>query len=192
MTKSAKTRRVLPGQTKSNLRVHHEEAPAKRVPFKKTPQYRNWMTVMTKAKTFPIEKHLEEVRKLHESRVSRTLIGGHFNANILMEANGQDISMRSRIVELRVQAYKMSALVGRTNEAMMAFASAEGHVQGTNATDRKLYSARLLAVGIRVENKLDTFINMLDDYKDDIDQSGWGLKRMSELIALASKPEYSL
>lgn len=160
--------------------------------WKRSPEYNNWKSIIQKARQFPTDDHIEEIRGLHSSRKSRFLGMGKYNAHKLIEASAQDIHMRSRAVELMTMAKKYSFAVSTANEAFKDYLLTKGHGKGSTVAERNRSVNVYVKRGVEIESSLEAFIEIMKDYIDDVDQTSWAMKRMMEGLMVASKPEYAL
>lgn len=158
---------------------------------RKTKEYKTWKATLKMSKSFPIEKHTEEVKSLHASRISRTLISSGISTNKLSKATSQDLHVRSRISELSVIAKKAAWDIERTNEAMRDFIFDRGFTNGKTQADRVKSANVLLKKGIDILSSLEYFIEICDDLIEDCDKSAFRLRDMFAALGSASKMEYS-
>lgn len=157
--------------------------------YKETDEYRNWKIIVKGAKEFPTDKLFAEIIDSHNSRKSRTLAFKGIKSSLLIKASAQDVNLRSRCVELMVKAKRIQNSVAVANEAFKDFLISKKMVTGTTQADRNRGAATYIKHGIEVEADLDNFIDVMNDFITDLDQTGWSLKRMMEGLVMASRPE---
>lgn len=160
--------------------------------IRKTEEYKQWKSIMQAAEKFPLEAHYEEVFQAHKSRKSRDLYGGRWNAKKISEASGYDSNVRSRAVELMSNAKRLSFDISAVNESMIDFIISEGFFKSGTQTDRKASAKNVIKKGSRIEQDFDSFIEIIGDIVNDIDQAGWSMRRMLDAITINSRPEASI
>lgn len=161
----------------------------KKIFYSETQEYKNWKSIIKGAMEFPTEKFFAEIVDSHNSRKSRTLSYKSIKASVLIKASSQDVNLRSRCVELSAKAKRIRYSVSVANEAFKDFVISNKMVDGSTQSDRNRSASSFIKQGLKVEADLDSFIEVMEDFIEDIDQTGWALKRMMEGIVIASKPE---
>lgn len=160
--------------------------------YKDTDAYRNWKLIIKGAAQFPSDAFFAEITDSHNARKSRTLSFKAIKAISLIKASAQDVNLRSRCVELMVKAKRIQNSVSVANEAFRDYLISQGMVEGRTVSDRKSAAATYIKKGVEVESDLDNFVEVMNDFITDIDQTGWSLKRMMDGLIMASKPENTL
>ena len=162
---------------------------AKKRSYKDTDEYRNWRLIIKGALEFPTDKFFAEITDSHNARKSRLLSFRSLHATRLIKASAQDVNLRSRCVELLVKAKRIQNSVSVANEAFKDFLISNNMVEGRTQSDRNRAASSYIKKGIEVESDLDNFVEVMNDFIADIDQTGWSLKRMMDGLVIASKPE---
>lgn len=169
---------------------HSQERAIKRL--KKTDIYKGWKNAIRSGLSFPLKRHREELADLFKTRPARYLHNGKWNAKKLNEVNAFEMHVRGRSAELMAEAKDIRTHITRVNEAMLEYMILEEVFKGGAVTDRRSKAATVIEKGLKLESRLDNFIDIAEDLIEDIDKAGWSLQRMMDGIVVMSKPEYEL
>lgn len=142
-----------------------------------------------------LEQHLEELRALHTSRKSRLLNVGFPTGKRVAEAAAQDMSVRSRCVEIAMNAALLSNGIGVALDTIGKYVGAryyelmkeEGY-SGVN--DRKALVSALLNSYQRKHEQILTLIKISDMVIKDVDQSSYSIKAINDALIVATKREF--
>lgn len=160
--------------------------------LKSAQEYKSWKKIIKMAKSFPVNEHTEELKTLHSNRSSRSLSTSKVNIDRLVTSSSQDIHVRSRCVQLMVIAKKNQWLLDRANEAMRDYIFDREYVKGKTQAEKVRSANFQLKDGIDQLNQLEYFIDICEDFIQDIDKTAWQLKLIFEGISTASKGEMVL
>lgn len=141
---------------------------------------------------------IQEIERLHGSRSSRRLtIKNSVGASDLIKANLEDISYRSRLVEILVTTGKdhrklEAALNAMNGHIMSNYLDDLVEFAGKVKTDRQTFVDSVLRAGWDVMSKLDKITEIAQLVIEDIDKTQWSMKNLVTLMELASKREETL
>jgi hypothetical protein len=139
------------------------------------------------AETNDLEELEKEARRLHSGRPARSLAGKTPGAQLLLEAELQDGSNRSRLSQIRVDMEKMTGVVEEALDAIRA------HIQwrygvylpaGGTKSDRQLHLNKYLRKGVKLQSDIKTFATMLDFYITDIDKMAYKLTNTKDILEM--------
>lgn len=148
--------------------------------------------VLTEEKKIDEAVHIEELTGLHTSRISRTLYGkkGQYSAETLMEASLQDLSVRSRMVEIRVQLALHADIIETAIKSISKYIYVEYLLNDpcyTTEGQRNNFISDFLARWNEDLRKYKSIIEMADTFIKDIDQAGFNLRNMMDCLKLLSE-----
>lgn len=135
-----------------------------------------------------------EIKTMHAGRLVRNLDPKKMDPRTLIEANIREISYRSRFVEIRVSLTSHKTNLEKTISAVRKFLISEyGAESGIKTiSERRQYFDRYFRAGISVIGEIDYLLDMLDRFVQDIDQSGFALKRLQGLLEMIYTREKSI
>ena len=136
-----------------------------------------------------IDKDFEEAQALHNGRTSRKLFGDRrYSPKSLLDASSNDMSARSRLVEIRVRASKQIDILKEACDAMkysmLTNFSTEINKRFTTVGARKAFTETMIARALEIQGEGQAFIKALDSFIEDIDKSGYHLSNMTDLLKL--------
>lgn len=161
----------------------------KRSGYKSSVQYSKWKSIVELGKNFPTDRFFEEISESHKNRISSRLARGKASGKRLAAANALDIEIRAKATEYRTKAMRISYGIDDANGALKDFLIAEKYVEGRTQADRNHAVEVILRKGRTVGADLDNFVDVMQEFIDDIDKSGWALKRIQEALEMNSRPE---
>lgn len=142
---------------------------------------------------------LDEIERIHMTRKLRNLTPEQILKRTqfeLMDANLQNSANRSRIVEIKMQATRKINLLWERAEKARKFINLQYRDrlkdehrtigERTNAVDT------VLAPVQDVTNQLEQVTAMADLVIDDLDQAGYTLKRLGDVVMLSTRPERNI
>lgn len=156
---------------------------------KQSVTYKKWKRVIRGAALFPVEQHIEELRRLYDTRTSPTLHTIRITGDKLVKASAKDTGARTRAVALMVQAKRNLYGVERANSAMRNYILTERLAPGATIAERNNAVDHIIQKGIDMAGELENFIEIVQDLIGDIDASGWSLRRMIDASQIANRPE---
>jgi hypothetical protein len=132
---------------------------------------------------------MDEVATLHTSRKTRILRRNHVlnrGRNKLLDALLQNQAYRSRIAEIRGKAYRVSMTIEEHMDAINEYLLAtypktlKKHFSTVGA--RQAFINSLLEIGKRRLKELNTVDGYCEMIINDIDQTGWALKHVIDVL----------
>jgi len=145
-----------------------------------------------------MEKDRAEALSMHAGRVSRRMHGNKmYSPRALIEALTNDMSCRSRLVELRVQA---SIQIETLQEAIKAFKRfvQTDYSERLNKTyktvgQRSAFMENMITAAMEVEGQGKSLLKLFDDLIADVDKTSYHLSNMVDVVKLISdKPGKTL
>jgi hypothetical protein len=144
--------------------------------------------VDTVRSSLSVEENLKEAAFLHASRKSRTLHAKKMSPTDLQEAIIQELSARSRLVELRALMSRQYELLGTALETITKHVRVRYHdtllTISKQSTERARVVDKLLAAPIRLKSELSGSFEVIDSYIKDIDSASYALKNSVELLRM--------
>lgn len=134
-----------------------------------------------------IDENRDEALLMMGTRPSRNIAAKkQFSARAIMEAMSTDMSVRSRLCEMRVRAKLHADILSDACNAMghhirVAY-SDEFKKQYSTIDARKSFIAKLNQSALESLAKVDSLIDLLDQCIIDIDKTSFHLSKMAELI----------
>lgn len=152
-------------------------------------KYKLFKKIYAKALTkIDVERDRKEVLGLYSSRTSRRLYGDkQYSVKRIMEASANDMMVRSRIVEIRVQIKMHASYVEEAINALskqVAIEYKDDLKQFRTADLRKGVGDRLFKEPLAMLAEVDSFVAMIEHFVKDIDQSGFALRNLLEGLKL--------
>ncbi len=138
------------------------------------------------------EQVIKDTQLIHKSRLSRTL-RKQASPVALQEASLNDLTQRSRLIEMRVALFVHMASLKLTLKQTAEFLSVKyaKSLKGFcgTAQERKAAIDIVLQEGITLQDSMQTALDVIDMVVKDIDQGGYGLKNSIEVVKmLLGKP----
>jgi hypothetical protein len=135
-----------------------------------------------------IQEFLSEAKALHAGRTSRKLHERkQFNPRALIEASTKDLSIRSRLVEIRVNVSVNLSNLEEAIDAVKRYISTEFYdaLSEYKTVDlKKSLIDRAIARPLDMMSDTKSLIEVLDILIRDIDQSNFHMKTMIEALKL--------
>lgn len=134
-----------------------------------------------------IEKLTTEINRLHSGRKSRNLHGKSPTGDSLMEASLQDSSNRSRMAEIRVEAFRQQSMLEEAIAAVKRHLMNEYResFSGLRTKGERLgYVEQFLTRGLRLNANLENFMERVDFLIKDIDQTGFSLRNSINVLEI--------
>ena len=135
--------------------------------------------------------YVKELETLHKSRSGRRLmLKSKINVDDLIQVNLEDMSYRSRFVEIQIQINRLHrtlevALDATTNHIMSNHAAQLVLHSGKTKADRAAFVETMLSAGWLLLSRMDNITSICADLIKDIDQAAWATKNLVELIKLS-------
>lgn len=136
-----------------------------------------------------LEKTTKEAMYLHKSRKSRRLYELRVSPLKLQDAILNDISNRSRLVEIK------SLLLNQQELLTSAISLGKKHVRatyadllstyGTTKESQMLVVEKVFSGGMSTLSEIDATVDIIDAFIKDIDQAGFGLRNVVETLKMA-------
>lgn len=134
-----------------------------------------------------LEKIEREISTLHSGRISRSLVGTSPGPDKIIEANLQDSSYRSRLVELRVEISRSIVLMETTIDSLKLKLSSE-HSESLRHLrtkgERLSFIDSFLVSGLMFIQKMESLQDNLDVVIKDIDQTAYTYKNAIQVLEL--------
>lgn len=131
---------------------------------------------------------LDEAKFLHASRKARTLHAKKMSPDALRDAILQELSNRSRLVELRSLLSRQYELLGVANETIKKHLrvrySEDLSERARTAAERTLIVDKVLAVPVRLKSEIAGVIEVIDSYIKDIDSASYALRNSVDLLKM--------
>lgn len=148
--------------------------------------------VLEEQKKIDEQVHIDELTGLHTSRISRTLYGkrGQYSAETLMEASLQDLSVRSRMVEIRVQISLHTGMIEAAIKAISKYIYVEYLLNDpcyVTEGQRNGFIADFLSQWTKNLEHYNAILQMADTFIKDVDQAGFNLRNMMDCLKLLSE-----
>ncbi len=134
-----------------------------------------------------LEKIDKELTTLHSGRMSRSLFGSSPGPDKIIEANLQDSSYRSRLVELRVELSKSITLMDTTIDTLKLKLSTEysDNLAGLKTKGERLsFVESFLVSGITFIEKMNGCAERIELVVKDIDQTAYTYKNAIQVLEL--------
>ena len=144
--------------------------------------------VKTVRSSLTVEEVLSEASFLHSSRKSRVLHAKKMSPQDVQDAILQELSYRSRLVELRSLLSRQYELLGTAIETIKKHIKVTFHEelkeQAKTATERGHAVDRILSSPIRLKSELSGVFEVLDSYIKDIDSASYALRNAVDLLKM--------
>lgn len=136
-----------------------------------------------------IDKDRTEALSLHAGRTSRKLFGDRrYSPKHLLDASLNDMSSRSRLVELRVKTTNQIDVLHEACKAMRYSMSTnfteEIKARFKTVGERNAFFDTMIASALEIESEGSAQIKLLDDLIQDVDRASYHLKGVIECLGL--------
>lgn len=136
-----------------------------------------------------VEKDRSEALSLYSGRTSRKLYGDkRYSPKAILDASMNDMSARSRLVELRVRTTNQIDVLHDACKAMrhsiLTDYGDKIKKKFTTVGERTAFLDTMIADALEIQAEGAALIKMLDDLISDIDKSSYHLKGVIECLGL--------
>lgn len=136
-----------------------------------------------------VEKDQNEAVALHAGRTSRKLYGEkRYSPKALIDASENDLSVRSRLVEMRVKASMQIDVLNDACKAMKysMLTNFQDRMKKMFSTvgDRNAFMETMIASALEIERDGTALIKALDTLVQDIDKASYHLKGVIECLSM--------
>lgn len=154
-----------------------------------TDQYQTFKKIFSRIREkLDFEKSRKEALSLHSSRTSRELYADkQYSLKKLMDATLKDLSFRSRMVEMRVQASIQLSTLDEALKSARRFVSTEYDEElreFSTSDQRRDFVNRILKNAVEFNAEGQALIELLDQLIKDIDQSSHQLRHLIDCLKL--------
>lgn len=155
-----------------------------------TPAYRRFKSVLAGLDTggVTVDVLIREARDLHAARPVRTMFSKTVSPSVMQKAVLEDLSNRSRLVEMKVTLLSrlelVSLSVSLVKNTLQTQFSEQLKELGSTAVDRKAIVDRLVQKGTEAVTALESAIQILDEYIKDLDQASFALGRAVKVMEI--------
>ena len=155
-------------------------------------EYKKYKKIVLKVQDrLKVEKDRNEALSMYAGRTSRKLFGKQqYALKALIDASLNDLAVRSRLVELRVQCSIQIDLLHSATKAMKQQITTEFHEElkaYKTVGQRTAVIERCVKGALDIESEGSALIKLLDDMIGDIDKSSFQLRNMLEALKLLSE-----
>lgn len=159
--------------------------------IKSDPVFKKFMAILENTmKALDVEADHKEMLARHASRTSRSLKGGdRYSPHKLIDANMQDLSIRARLVEIRVKNSKKLEYLKEAMEALRRHVVTEyvdDLADYRTEGQRKALVDRVMKKANEFVASAESLLSALDHIIKDIDQSSHSMRHSVELLKLLS------
>lgn len=157
--------------------------------LKNDKRYKRYLTVLDNVRSsINLESDRLEATNLHSTRTVRSLTGKkRFSPKAIMTAIATDLSVRARLVELRQNNSIKLSLVESATEAIHSHirTNHQSIMRGlSNEASRKAMLEELTQDAIGLQRDIRAVVDLLDYFIKDIDQAGYAVRNMVEILKL--------
>jgi hypothetical protein len=135
-----------------------------------------------------VDKDQTEALSMHAGRTSRRLYGAkQYSPKALIDASLNDLAVRSRLVEVRVQCSIQIDLLHDAIKTIKHYITTQYHTELAKfktVGQRNALIDRVINEALTVEGGGQALIKLLDDLINDIDKSSFQLRNMLEALKL--------
>jgi hypothetical protein len=154
-----------------------------------TPELSSLIAIVQRTtKTINLESILKEAGFLHSQRPARTLHSKTLTISLLIAASGEEIRVRSRLVELLTSAQRQRDMLHLATKQTAEFMQhrfrtrlAEGF--STEAARKRAVTV-IMQPAYDLEGELDDAISTLNAFTVDIDKTGYTLRNLVDLLKM--------
>lgn len=136
------------------------------------------------------EKYIKELQSLHITRKVRLLNSEEIvrNINLLVEALTQNQSVRSRVVEIKMDCVRVAIKLSTKKESLINYILVKYReelksIKGTQ-TDRNAYVQELFNFTTATSSRVKVLQDFCDILLNDIDQASWCLKSVIDCMKI--------
>lgn len=152
-------------------------------------EYKKFKAIVLKVREkLNVDKDRNEALSMHAGRTSRRLHGTkQYSPKSLMDACLNDLAVRSRLVEVRVQCSIQIDLLHDAVKAIKHYITTEFVEELSEyktVGQRNALIDRVVAGAILVESEGKALIKLLDDLVGDIDKASYHLRLMTDALKL--------
>lgn len=156
---------------------------------KEDSQYKTFKRILEETRRHvKIDESLEEARRLHTSRESRAMVGkDRYSAKRIIDAAAKDMSVRARLVEIRVSNDKKMSHLREAMEAIRRYISteyADDLKDFSNAEQRRAFVDRVLKAANSLVAESEQLLSTLDHLIKDLDQSSHSMRHIVDCLKL--------
>ena len=153
------------------------------------PEYKKFKGIVLKVEDkLKIDKDQAEALSMHAGRTSRRLHGSkQYSPKALIDASLNDLSCRSRLVEVRVQCSIQIDLLHDAIKAMKHYITTQYNEEMKvykTVGQRTAFIERVVATALVIESDGKALIKLLDDLINDIDKASYHLRLMIDCLKL--------
>jgi hypothetical protein len=153
------------------------------------PQYETFARILEQTKKrVNIEGSVEEALSLHASRTSRALNGNdRYSPKKLIDASFKDLSVRSRLVEIRVKNDKQMSHLREAMKALRRYISteyADDLREFSNAEQRNAFIDRVMKAANTFLAEGDACQDTIDHLVKDLDQAGHNMRHAIDCLKI--------
>lgn len=134
-----------------------------------------------------VEKTYEEIKALHQGRISRNLYGTTPGADKITNAVLQDVRCRSRLAELALGTSRyhdmLDIAIDETRKYLVSKYGDEAPELRTKA-ERQAYFDVYLSSGLALKAQLSSLLDNIDRLIKDIDQTSFSFKHIIDCLEL--------
>lgn len=158
--------------------------------IRESADYQKFKKIMLRTqKGLQVERDRTEALSMHAGRTSRKLYGmKQYSPKALMDASLNDMSVRSRLVELRVntsvQKDMLHEAVKAMKQSILTNFGDQLKPKFKTIGERTAFLDNLLATALEIEHEGEAFIKLLDSLVADIDKASFHLRTMSDALQL--------
>lgn len=175
-------------RTRTRARSREDDEPASVLDaIRIDPTYRKFRSAVDtiKERVTPTAA-VAEARSLHAKRSIRNLKGKTPSAHAVYAAATEDASNRARLIELRtnlmIEVELLDMLIDSTAAYLIASHDLSGYA--TTKGERSDVINRILKRGVELRAELKSAMNVLDLIVKDIDQAGYAVHNLVEIIKI--------
>ena len=136
------------------------------------------------------EKYIKELQSLHITRKVRLLNSEEIvkNISLLVEALTQNQSVRSRVVEIKMDCVRVAIKLNTKKESLINYILVKYReelksIKGTQ-TDRNAYVQELFNFTTSTSSRVKVLQDFCDILLNDIDQASWCLKSVIDCMKI--------
>lgn len=136
-----------------------------------------------------VERLEGEIRYLHANRSSRTLNAAKISPKILSVATIEDLSARSRLIEIKLLAYRTEELLSISLAKVRNYVKTEyrddiAEMSGSTKADRDATLDVVFEGPVAFLGDLKSLSTQIDMIVKDIDQGSFNLRRLQDMLAI--------
>ncbi len=151
--------------------------------------------ILDRARSLNISATQKEAERLHQTRSSRRLLlKPTISIDGLVKAHLEDMSYRSRLVEINVEVARMKRNLEMVLGAIGSYLRANHMTSleryaGRTKTDQTHFIDALLGDGWSTVARFESLQEAVGQIIEDIDKSGWAYRNLVQLMQLAAQRE---